>query len=116
MLVLFAILVFLYNFALTFYVLSGVEPSPTIEFLYGVAFLCGAIWWLRDEPGKSGMQRVYCHGMLMNVGWFVLIPYHLFKTRGWKGLLPVVALIATYVLSLVMGAIVYAVFSGGPIG
>jgi hypothetical protein len=50
--------------------------------------------------------------MLMNFGWFVIIPYHLFKTRGWKGLLPMLALVGTYVLSIVMASIVYAVFFG----
>ena len=110
MLVLFAILIFIYNFTASLYALTGVEPLPTVEFLYIAAFPCGAIWWFRRETQQSDLQRVYCHGVLMNVGWFVIIPYHLVKTRGWKGLLPVLALVVTYVLSLVMAAIVYFVF------
>ena len=86
------------------------ESVPTVDFLYAAAFPCGAIWWLRSEARKSEVQRVYCHGLLMNLGWFVIIPYHLFKTRGWKGLLPVLALVGAYVMSLVMAAIVYVVF------
>ena len=116
MLVLFAILIFIYNFTATLYALTGVEPLPTVEFLYLGAFPWGAIWWFRSETQKSDLQRVYCHGMLMNVGWFVIIPYHLLKTRGWKGLIPLLALVGTYVVSLVMAAIVYGVFLSGPIG
>jgi hypothetical protein len=116
MLVLFAILIFIYNFAAGLYALTGVEPLPTVEFLYLAAFPWGAIWWFRSETQKSDLQRVYCHGMLMNVGWFVIIPYHLLKTRGWRGLLPLLVLVSTYVGSLVMAAVVYAVFSGNPIG
>lgn len=116
MLVLFAILIFIYNFAAGLYVLTGVEPLPTLEFLYLAAFPWGAIGWFRSETQKSDLQRVYCHGVLMSVGWFFIIPYHLLKTRGWRGLLPLLALVSTYVGSLVMAAIVYAVFSGHPMG
>ena len=116
MLVLFAILLFVYNFAATLYLLTGVEPLPTVEFLYVAGFACGTVWWLRSETHKSAMTNIYCHGLLMNIGWFVIIPYHLLKTRGWKGLLPLLVLVVTYVGSLVMAAIVYAVFSGMPIG
>lgn len=116
MLVLFAILIFIYNFTASLYALTGVEPSPAVEFLYIAAFPWGAIWWFRSETRKSDLQRVYCHGMLMNVGWFVIIPYHLLKTRGWKGLLPLLALVGTYIASLVLAAIVYGVFLAEPIG
>jgi hypothetical protein len=114
MLVLFAILIFIYNFAATLYALTGVEPLPTFEFLYLGAFPWAAVWWFRSETRKSDVQRVYCHGLLINIGWFVIIPYHLFKTRGWKGLLPVLALVGTWLTSLVMAAIVYAVFLAPP--
>ena len=116
MLVLFLLLIFIYNFTAGFYALTGLEPLPTVEFLYIAAFPWAAISWFRSETQKSDLQRVYCHGMLMNFGWFFIIPYHLFKTRGWKGLLPLLALVGTYVGSLVMSSIVYAVFLGGPIG
>jgi hypothetical protein len=113
MLVLFAILIFVYNFTASFYALTGLEPLPAIEFLYIAAFPWGAISWFKLETQKSDLQRVYCHGMLMNLGWFVILPYYLLKTRGWKGLLPLLALVGTYVLSILMAAIVYAVFLGG---
>jgi len=115
MLVLFAILIFVYNFAATLYLLTGVEPSPTAQFLYLAGFACGTVWWLRSETRKSAVTNVYCHGLLMNIGWFVIIPYHLLKTRGWKGLLPLLALVASYIGSIVMAAVVYLVFLGGPI-
>jgi hypothetical protein len=113
MLVLFAILIFIYNFTASLYALTGVEPLPTVEFLYIAAFPWGAIWWFKSETQQSDLRRLYCHGMLMNFGWFVIIPYHLFKTRGWRGFLPMLALVGTYVLSIVMASIVYAVFFGG---
>ena len=114
MLVLFAILIFIYNFTASLYAWTGVEPLPTVEFLYIAAFSWGAIWWFRSETQKSDLQRVYCHGMLMNFGWFVIIPYHLWKTRGWRGLLPVLALVGSYIGSIVLATIVYFAFLARP--
>ena len=110
MLVLFAILIFIYNFTASLYLMAGVEPLPTVEFLYIAAFPCGAIWWFRSETQKSDLQRVYCHGIVINYGWFVIIPYHLLKTRGWKGLVPVFALVVTYIAAIMLAWVVYVVF------
>src|SRR6185503_631040 len=97
MLVLLAILIFVYHFATAVYVIGGMEPSPAITFLYFAAFQCAAIWWLRGETRKSAVTPVYCHGVLMTVGWFVIIPYHLCKTRGVRGLWSVLLLVGSYV-------------------
>lgn len=110
MLVLFAILIFIYHFAAAMYQLSGAEPPPLLEFLYVAGFLCAAIWWLRSETRQSAVTPVYCHGLLMNVGWFVILPYHLIKTRGAKGLLPLLLLIGSFVASQIAAAIVYVAF------
>jgi hypothetical protein len=114
MLVLLAILIFVYHFAAAIYQLSGSEPSALVEFLYIAGFLCAAIWWLRSETRRSAVTPVYCHGLLMNVGWFVMLPYHLLKTRGAKGLLPLLLLIGSYVLSQIAAAVVYIALIGGP--
>lgn len=42
MLVLLMILVFLYNFSAGVYYAQGLEPLPTVEFLYTAAFL---VWF-----------------------------------------------------------------------
>ena len=114
MLVLLAILIFVYHFAASVYLIAGIEPSASTEFLYVAGFPCAAIWWLRGDTSKSAATPVYCHGLLMTVGWFVIIPYHLFKTRGVRGLLPLLLLIGSYVLSQLAAAVVYIALIGGP--
>jgi hypothetical protein len=49
--------------------------------------------------------------MLVSIGWPVIIPYHLLKTRGLKGLIPLAALIGSYLLALILSAILYLIFS-----
>ena len=110
MLVLLMLLVFIYNFSAGVYYAQGVEPSPTVEFLYTAAFLCGVVWWLNAEAGTSAVKRVYCRGLLVTAGWLIIIPYHLLKTRGVKGLIPLVALVGSFVIAHVSALVVYMIF------
>lgn len=107
MLILLGILIFIYNFAVVLYFAIGIEPSPTLEFLYVAAFPCAAIWWLRSDTRRSAVTPMYCHGLLMSVGWFAIIPYHLLKTRGVRGLLPLLLLIGSFVLAPLSAAVLF---------
>lgn len=111
MLVLLGVLIFVYHFGIGIYSAGGLEPSPAFEFLYTVAFLCCAVWWLRAEPRRSAVTNVYCLGLLIGAGWIVMIPYHLFKTRGVKGLIPLGALIGTFLAAHILAAFVYMIVS-----
>jgi hypothetical protein len=110
MLILLAILIFIYNFTAVFYFLCRIEPSPTVEFLYVATFPCGVVWWLRAEKRKTPVKELYCEGLLAGYGWIVIIPYQLLKTRGTKGLLPIAALLASYFGSMALAAVFYFLF------
>ena len=111
MLVLLVVLVFVYHFGIGIYRVWGLEPSPTFEFLYTSAFVCGVVWWLRAEARTSTVKHVYCLGLLVGTGWIIIIPYHLFKTRGVRGLIPLLALIVSFLAAYLLAMIVYMVFS-----
>lgn len=110
MLVLLIILIFIYNFTAMFYQLCGLEPLPTVEFLYIAALPCAVVWWLRNEKLKSAVNPVYCAGLMASYGWIFMIPYHLVQTRGVKGLLPLFALLASYFGSQILAVILYFAF------
>jgi hypothetical protein len=114
MLVLLAILIFIYNFAAMFYQLAGIEHLPTVEALYIAAFPCGVVWWFRSEQRKSAVTQVYCEGMAAYFGFVFTGPYHLLKTRGVKGLLPLLALVGSYVGSQVLATVFYFAFVADP--
>lgn len=111
MLVLLGILVFVYHFRIGIYSAGGLEPSPAFEFLYTVAFFWLVIWWLKAETRRYAIKPVYCLGLLVGVGWMIIIPYHLFKTRGVRGLIPLCALICSFLVAHILGVIVYLIFS-----
>ena len=114
MLVLLAILIFIYNFGATFLMLSGSEISPAGKLLYAAALPCGAIWWLRSDARRSVINSLYCQGMLVGYGWLVTLPYHLLKTRGAKGFLPLLLLIGSYVSAPIAAGIAYLLLFGPP--
>ena len=110
MLVLLGIAIFVYNFSAGLSYATGTEPLPTVEFLYSGIFLCGVVWWLQAEPARSAVNPLYCSGVVVGTGWLFIIPYHLLKTRGWKGLIPLFALIGSFLAAYVLAFIVYTVF------
>ncbi len=101
MLVLLVILVFVYSCGIGIYSALGLEPSPTFEFLYTAAFLCGVVWWLEAEARRYVLKPVYCLGLLVSIGWMIMIPYHLFKTLGVRGLIPLLALLVSFIAAYV---------------
>jgi hypothetical protein len=110
MLGLLVVLTFVYHTGQAVYILMHVDPLPTFEFLHLVALSCGTVWWLRAEAKRSGAKALYCEGLLVTVGWIIILPYHLIKTRGVKGLIPLFALIGSLIVSQVVAAVIYVIF------
>ena len=110
MLVLLIVLTFVYHTGQTLYVLLQVEPLPTFEFLHIAGLACGVVWWLRAEVKSSGVKALYCDGLLVTAGWIIILPYHLLKTRGVKGFIPLAALLGALIASQVVATVVYTVF------
>ena len=111
MFVLLVILIFVYHFGIGTYSALGLEPLPTFEFLYSAAFLCGIVWWLKAEARRYGLKPVYCLGLFVGIGWIIMIPYHLFKTRGVRGLIPLLTLIVSAVAAHVLAQLLYMALS-----
>jgi hypothetical protein len=111
LLVLLGVLIFVYHLGVGIYYFRDMEPLPALEFLYTVGFLCGVVWWLQAEARRSAVKQVYCPGLLVGIGWLIIIPYHLLKTRGVRGFIPLLALLGSFLFAYILAAVVYAMFS-----
>lgn len=111
MFALLAILIFVYTFGAGIYRAGGLEPSPALDFIYSAAFLCGTFWWLRADASRHSAWPLYCPGVLLQAGWIVIIPYHLLKTRGVKGLLPLLALIGSFIAANILALVLFVILS-----
>ena len=116
MLVLLGIAIFIYHLGRGILDALRLDPPPSLEFLYAAIFVCGVVWWLRAEIQSSAATRMYCAGLLAYTAWPIIIPYHLLKTRGLNGLLPLFALIGTVVSARILATVIYLVVFGLPSG
>jgi hypothetical protein len=112
MLVLLIVLMIVYHVGRIADLAVGLEPLPTVEFLYQFGFLCGVVWFLQAEARGSSVTRFYCPGVTIGIGWFFFLPYYLIKSRGVRGLIPLFALIGTYVALQFLAIVVYVMLGG----
>jgi hypothetical protein len=114
MLVLLGALIFVYHLGVGILNDRGLEPLPSVEFLYPAMFYCAVVWWLRAEAKRSAVTEIYCPVLMAITAWPIIIPYHLLKTRGARGLLPLLALIGTFVFARILATVIYLAVSGFP--
>ena len=111
MLVLLIVMMIVYYAGLIVYITVGAEPLPAFEFLYKYGFLCGVVWFIKGEAERSPVARAYCPGVTIGMLWIFLLPYHLLKSRGARGLIPLFALLGTYLALETLTAIVNGMYT-----
>jgi hypothetical protein len=116
MLVLLVALMIVHQIGVIMYSVVGEEPLPAFEFLYTVGFLCGIVWFLKAEAQRSAAARAYCPGVTIGMVWFFLLPYHLLKSRGVRGLILLFAIAGTWFALQVVAVIVREMTSGALTG
>lgn len=112
MLVLLVALMIVHQIGLIVYSVVGEEPLPAFEFLYTFGFLCGIVWFLKAEAERSAAAQAYCPGVTIGMAWFFLLPYHLLKSRGVRGLIPLFALVGIWLALQVLTGIVNVMYTG----
>ena len=112
MLVLLAVMMVVYHVGIIIYSALGEEPLPTFEFLYQFGFFCGIVWFFKAESERSAAAHAYCPGVTICMVWPFLLPYHLLKSRGVRGLIPLFALVAIWLALQVLTGIVNVMYTG----
>jgi len=94
-----------------FYLSRGVELPATYTFLYPLALIWIIGWWLEKDSQRHGVAWVLDMGLFLAIAWPFIMPYYLFKTRGVRALLAIIAFVAIYLLAFVIGVALYALFT-----
>jgi len=90
-----------------FYLAGQAEPPPAFTLLYALGLLWTIGRWMRRDSVKRGVAWVFDMGLFLYIAWPFVMPYYLLKTRGAKGLLPILAFVGAYFGALVAGALLY---------
>jgi len=88
-----------------------VEPSAVTFLASWVATLWALASWLKEDSRSHGIKLPFDFGIFIYIAWPVYLPVYLFKTRGLKGLIPILVVLATYILSAFLGQIIVGLVS-----
>ena len=106
-----AALVLLYHVSEGLYFARGLEPSPALDLLYRAGLVWSTCWWLAADSRRHKVTPVYCLGLLVTVAWVIIIPHHLLKTRGLKGVVTILCLLGVFAAAQIVAVMVYLIFS-----
>ena len=109
MLILLAIVIFIYNLGAGILFFQHDQLSITAKLLYLILFISGFAYWLHRELRQKKIVPLYCPGLMLQAGWFVVVPYYLYKTRRWKALIPLAVLIGAFIVSQVVAVVIFVV-------
>jgi hypothetical protein len=87
--------------------------NPTIQDTWHALTLFWAIgWWFISDSRRYGINwndGFMDMGILLYVACMFIIPYYLFKSRGWKAIYTLVLILGVYLGAHIIGAIMYLV-------
>ncbi len=112
-------LILLCTFLLVAQFMNGINvaPSPYSDktfFWFSLAFYWALGWWFINDSRKYGFpwaDKYMDMGMYLYIGWFFIVPYYLFKTRGWKAVYVIGLLLGIYFGAYVVGIFLYLLLS-----
>lgn len=87
------------------YLSRGIEPPPAYTLLHTLGFLWVIGWWLQKDSRKHGVKWVFDMGLFLYIAWPLIMPIYLFKMRGVKALLTILAFVGIYLGAYIIGAI-----------
>ena len=83
--------------------------SEISNFWYVLAFYWALGWWFITDSRKHGAGWAGGYmdmGMFLYIAWIFLVPYYLFKTRGWKALYTLMLFLGISIGAYIVGAII----------
>ena len=71
------------------YSINGIIQPAAFEFLQPYGFIGLICWWLQRDSSRTGVSWPLDLGMFLYAAWFLILPYHIIRTRGVRGVLDI---------------------------
>ena len=94
------------------YLLAGMSPSPTFEV---VATFCSGfllIYWMVADARQRGQVPCFDFGFLCYILFPLTLPWYCFWSRGWRGVLMLLLLVAIFLTPYVVSTVVWIALYG----
>lgn len=101
------VLIFFVQFVDGLYVIRQIDSPLVYDVMSRIAVVWVIWWWLMDDSRRLGVTWFHDLGMFLFIAWIFILPYHLFKTRGFRAFIPILA----FILTALCGSVAAAVFS-----
>jgi hypothetical protein len=92
----------LYIAGVAIYAVSGARPSPLFVLLGTIALNWSIAWWILDDSRARRVPTFIDLGWFAFSAWPIVLPYHLFRTRGAAGCVAGGALVCGYLILYVI--------------
>jgi hypothetical protein len=95
------------NLGNALYAAHGLQPSGGFVLLFYVGFGFAAALWMHADSRRLAIREDIDQGWFVYLAWPVLLPYHLFKTRGKRGAVTLLGLVGLYVATYLASLLVF---------
>ena len=93
---------------------QGNEASTGLSLWYFLTFYWAIGWWFINDSRGYGIKWIDDYmdtGLFLYVAWIFILPYYLFKSRGWRAFYTIMLLLGIYFGAYIAGVIVYLLTS-----
>jgi hypothetical protein len=84
---------------------NGTEPPFAFTALGPFIYVWIIGWWMQTDCRKRGVTWLLDMGFFLSIAWPFIVPYHLFKTRGIRGFIPILVFVGIFLGATLMGVI-----------
>src|SRR6187549_3557462 len=73
---------------------NAASPTGSSVFLYNIAFAFCVAWFVESDRRVRGIHAPFEHGAFIFFLWPVALPFYMFRTRRWWGVVLALGLVA----------------------
>jgi drug/metabolite transporter (DMT)-like permease len=81
------------------YAVRRIEPSGSFLLLYYLGAALVVAHWIIADSRRLNVPSSVDQGWFLIAAWPICLPYHLFKTRHWRGVVTLAGLLGLYAVT-----------------
>jgi hypothetical protein len=85
--------------------MHGARPTHAAEFIWKEILALFLVRWVAVDRRTTRFHGSYEFDAFLFIGWVIVLPYYLVKTRGGRGLLPLLGFWAIAIIPSLVGEI-----------
>lgn len=86
------------------------ETPIAYAYLFHLGYASILLWWLKEDMRHERGTLPLDYGFFLYLAWFILIPYHLFATRGLRGFIGIFGYIAALLTGWLAAVLVVQIY------